>query len=467
MVRARFPLLVLVICSFAACDTLADEKLADGNLFTNTEDRMELSSHTGYLVEAQPGTVILADLDGDKRDELAIQYPAFDVVKVVNSATSAWATIPHEGPVFAADLYGDGSDELILVDQKQKTLRANLGKHPECHDSSIDDAASCLSTQPVTVECLESPVVIDFHDVDGDGRADLICRRILISRGGSIAGSELIVHLSESQDASAAPRFGPALVSALPEKRQASGGDGFVELLSPEEEDSIVYGDFDGDGHLDWAGMEESTDWAGWTGTKDTWDESLSDLLKSVTISRALLVSFGDGKGRFGAPVRAHPWTVQGVQNMHALPDKLMAADTSGDGADEIFVMGTSLEHFFSCTPGRKLTRQDATFNMLAYWPEAFAAGDIDGDGVKELIQVGEDLDFVHLDIPFMRLANTRGGSFQVLSNTRLPDDPGLSVSPSLRPYVGFTDDGRAEVALVNWRTPDLLVYRWSPDDKP
>jgi hypothetical protein len=211
-------------------DALPDLMFPEGstlNVFVSVDNGFLFRTSLNLVVT--PQGLLGADLDSDGDDEIIFSSPG--QVSVIRNTGNALFEPPislltqgNADRVFAKDLNGDGSLEVIVMN-KNGALQSTLDIFPNL--AGILGVATNISLS-------ESSIDIAFGDLDGDGLPEIIS----IGRGGVI---EVLQNDGKGI-------FGAEQSFSLPLSRKE-----FVSFAG------VVVGDFDNDDALDIAVLEKDT----------------------------------------------------------------------------------------------------------------------------------------------------------------------------------------------------------------
>jgi len=116
------------------------------------------------------GAMVVTDLNGDGRPDIAFYGDARDLEVIYNLGTNGWSEPKHwhipDGQLNAnalteGDLNGDGLTDLVLLGEN-----GSLYFLPQLPDHTLGE--------PQKIPCLGAPKSVQIVDVDGDGRNDLL-----------------------------------------------------------------------------------------------------------------------------------------------------------------------------------------------------------------------------------------------------------------------------------------------------
>ncbi|MCI0582737.1 MAG: VCBS repeat-containing protein [Chloroflexi bacterium] len=286
-----------------------------------------------------PNDLAVGDFDSDGRPDLAIANHDSDRVTILLAGEAGFGARPagplvagvrpHPHGIAAADLDGDGDLDLALDSWEDDTVRLFWGDGA----GDFTPAAAALAVGPHPYQ------KVRLADVDGNGAADVLT--------ADLEGSSVTVLLGDGRGG-----FRPAPGSPFP-----AGDAPFA----------VAAGDLDGDGAVDLAVTS-----------------SASNSTQRGRDGLALLR--GDGRGGFAAwPGASLPLATGRA------PVAVAACDLDGDGRVEAVTADYSGDSF---TLARVTAQGVATSTHSAgRAPEDVACGDLDGDGRAELLVVlgGED----------------------------------------------------------------------------
>jgi hypothetical protein len=294
-------------------------------------------------------SVVVADFNGDGKPDIAAAGTGLlrgaskgaAVVVFLGNGHGGFRTlpaifVPAQGPAFTplfaltvGDFNRDGSPDLALASvgnlptQSGGFIQVLLNKH---------DGTFTLS--PQTLPAL-APVAMAAADFDGDGKLDLAVASFLPepSQPGALPGYKLLVAAGDGKGGFAAPQK--------------------IELGGPVN--SVVTGDFNGDGKPDLAAISEA----------------------APGRPAAVQVLLNQGGGLFAAPVS---------YNGGPDPDTLAVADLNGDGKSDLIVVnhsGGKVQVLRGAGAGTFTAA--GTFSAVG-GPHGVAVGDLNNDGTLDVV---------------------------------------------------------------------------------
>lgn len=344
-------------------------------------------------------------------------------------------------PLEAIDLNGDGILDIAV--SSGDALKVILGKPGLTFADPVPyDAGSTGSLYTVTGF---------FTDMDGDKHPDFVAtgpNTVYISYG-TAAGSFDAPVLAESSTTFASAKTADFNGDGFPDVVTASlsginflrgKGDGTfaspvpvplpggISISNGSEKDSLLIGDFNGDGK--------------------------KDLLIPVGVFTDNLLFLGDGDGTF-APTILIP--LQTLPSTSTLTSGSVVADVNKDGKDDIVQVG-------STTISAYLSQGDGTFRLVTSSfansggkNTAIELADFNGDGVLDATVFFADHAIV--------LTGNGDGSFSTTSSSlSVPSIDGLNLTTNVLPNLtvgDFDGDGKQDVALLGEYvndTPDLYL---------
>jgi len=135
----------------------------------------ELPPDARFRIDSIPtdermGSLVVADLNGDGRPDLAFYGDAKDLEVIYNEGTNGWSKPKrwhltdgqlNPNSLTAGDLNGDGRDDLVLLGDN-----GSFYFLPQLPDHTLGE--------PQKISCSGTPKSVQIVDVDGDGRNDLL-----------------------------------------------------------------------------------------------------------------------------------------------------------------------------------------------------------------------------------------------------------------------------------------------------
>lgn len=371
-----------------------------GNSATGTVSYLRNKGHGSFAsvsidAGAQPTDAVVADFDGDHRPDLAVANRGSGTGGIhLQRADGSFGGPPiylgidGELPLdtASADFDGDGAEDIALTQldlfssgndvvaifkndgkgamnmvQVLSTGTDGHAKSVYASDLNGDDAPDLMWT-PETFSLGAYRLAVSLNDGDGTFGA---VRTYVLASGGTGHVTTGDVDGDGDQDAIVANNRGAVGVRILLNKGDGSFKPDYAVPMGDFQEMAIGV-DLDGDGILDIAAVEPQVDGS----------------------SRALMVVFGKGGGKFGNP------TTYTVGNG---PRELAAGDFDGDGYVDLVTAnqgGDDISNFTTESTSVLMNAGDGTFAVstmraevvYSYFNEfAVAVGDIDGDGSQDI----------------------------------------------------------------------------------
>ena len=397
-----------------------------------------LESSIAVPAGGRPGSVRLADLDGDAADELIAPQAAASAVTIVRRRSgqgapplnplafrTTWLSIERHGNFephlpFLADLDGDGRLDLATMDGEYRVMvLRNQGDGTQGDEAIFNfrDADELVAITPA--------------DLDGDGHLDIAgvdeetnYLLVLVNRGDGT-----FVQTSQRAQTDARPYFNVAAdfdgdgdldVATANEQAASIGifrnrGDasfGAQESLAVGPNPvGIVAADFDGDGDRDLA--------AGKSGDSQ------------VSILR------NDRSGRFGDRLDYEAGTIS----------FLSGSDLDGDGDLDLVAARESERQvtILRATGGGTFAVEETL--AVGQPPRSAIAADVDGDGLPEIVTSNEDTDTMSI------LRSIGGGSFGPPAHFTVGEDPRFVVAGDLNA------DGDVDLVVANHTSFDFTFF--------
>ena len=301
------------------------------------------------------------DIDADGRSDILLVNPGsrFFAYWTMDGATPVrysqvfrlpgGAELPSRfGPVTVGDYNGDGRLDLVLSRQRDRSLVMWLGDGASFTEYPVQRHAPdwLVAHSFRTIGAPVQPYV--DHDIDGDGRSDLVAGRIDFSKPALIRWvSSVTYHIT------------------LTRPLQYGEPTGFT--LSGEQ--PLATGDFDGDGRLDMVtGREDAA-----TGARET--------------SVALSTLAGDAPVAIPSPVAAWQFVGSGDIDADGRSDLLLGQNMPTVFAGSASYNNPSMEGFAYWIMERgNVLRYSLGFRTDLDAPRLAAKGDFNGDGRLDLV---------------------------------------------------------------------------------
>jgi len=402
VVSGAFNLATPAVTYFAILDTGADRIhvfTPDGNGGFTEVLSPDINGALASLDAGNaPTGLATVDVDGDGTLDLLVGNPYGDVLVLLGNGDGTFQAYQRTGrnvALAAADLTGSGRDDLLLANESDDTLTLQ---------------SSAASFRQGRTDGVFAPGDVQFADLNGDGRQDLVA----INSGGN----NILVYLGAGGGAFEAARQFSVGTNPTGLTLSDLNSDGLADLIVANE------------GSNDVSILLSSGIAAGWsltlgprlragagpvsTAVMDATGDGTPDLLVSNSLSNTLMVLPGVGGGFFND---SSPQTF----NTGATPGQVLVGNFDGNGLG-VVVLNTAASTltFFSDFSTALPANSGITLSSGGVTPYAATAGDFTGDGFTDLLVVNNGSNTI-------AYFSGGGSGFDVLQTF---SDPGL-VNPT------------------------------------
>jgi hypothetical protein len=381
----------------------------------------------GFATGSGPTGLIVADLNGDRRLDLAVTNFNDNTVSILlgtRNGTFAtkvdYATGVSPAALVTADFRGDGNADLAIVNENAGTVSVLLGNGDGTFEAHVDYPVGSY------------PLGIVAADFNSDGKIDLAVVNdndstvsILLGNGDGTFQSQMVVSVGTEPTSLGGGDFNgdgkvdliTANVSSGTVTVLLSKGDGSFTRVDSSSGifapnfSALVVGDFNRDGKLD-------------------------VVVSSINTQLVLLLGKGDGSLQAPAVIpSSQPDSI----------DSLLAADFNGDGRIDLVeeVLGGQMIVLLGNGDG---TCQPPVFSSEGEGATGLASADINRDGALDLLVADPSLSTIDV------LLGDGNGAFGNMKDISMAQ---TRYSPDAAVAADFNGDGKLDLAVAEVNFPN------------
>jgi hypothetical protein len=374
------------------------------------------------VASASTASVTVANPTPGGGTSSAVPFPVRISSSTVSLTDQDWGVGNSPVAIVTGVFNGHGIPDLAVANQSSNTVSILLGE------------GNGTFTPATTLTTGNSPSALAVGDFNGDGNLDLIV--------ANSADSSLSVFLGNG-----------------------SGGftlGSLITGLGATDPVSVAVADFDGDGRLDFAVCNYSTNTISvylgngngtfrltsttpvvlngpsFVAVSDFNGDGIPDLAIANTGANTVTVTLGNGDGTFGKTNTTVP--------AGTAPVWIGAADFNGDGYQDLAIVNRGANSV-TIVPGKgNGTFQTSTTYTVGTAPTSLAIGDVNGDGILDLVTANSGSNTVSV------LLGIAGGTFQTQTTYN------TNTGPSALVLSDFNNNGKLDVAVTDSTTSLISV---------
>lgn len=451
-----------------------------------------LFSTTDYSAVNSPAAVVMADVNGDGKQDAAVLGSDGSVAIYLGRGDGSFQSplryyAAGTGPsaLAVADLNHDGKLDIVVVNLTSMNVSVLLGNGDGTFRAqTLADVANGSGTAAPTYAVGNNPINVAVADLNGDGKPDIIVANytddtlsVLLGNGDGTFKAQTTITVGRGPDCiNVADLNGDGkpdiLVSNAVDGTLGvllGNGDGTfraesVIRVSASANSSVfmmtVVGDINNDGKMDvvttttsssstvsiyFLGNGDGTFGAGHfftTGLQarylqlaDVNGDGNLDVVAGSFADGNLDVLFGRGDGSFGAPVS---YPAAGINSAVAL-QPYAVGDLNGDGKPDIVAVNPGGSFLQVLVNGGNGTFHPPLSVELGNIPAAVVSADLDGDGKPDLVEANSGDGTVSV------LLGNGNGTFQAAQNYT------VGSHPQALKLVDVNGDGKLDILVGNF----------------
>jgi hypothetical protein len=391
-------------------------------LLGNGNGTFQAPTNFTYSPSASPDGVVVADFNGDGKEDLAIANYYANTVSVLlgngngtfgNPTNYVLGNSPfplYTGNLTATDLIGNGKQDLVAVDALDASVWILMGNSNGTFQTPINYPTGG-GTQSVAV-----------GDFNGDGKLDLATANI---------GADSVTVLLGNGNGTF-PKL-PTLATGLVDSGIVSydlNGDGKLDLVTANFSSntvSVLLGNGNGT-------FQPALNFATGTGPNavavgDFNGDGKPDLVTANYTSHTVSVLLGNGDGTFQAPLND---AIDGVGQMVAV------GDFNGDGKLDLVTSNSSTNSVSVLLGNGNGTFLAAVNYGVGTFPTGIAVADLAGNGKLDLVVANNKSNDLSI------LMGNGNGTFQAAVSLA------TSTSPNFVVVADFNGDGKQDLAVAD-----------------